>query len=68
MTALQRSQQHRMLAGVIGGVADYYGWNPMLLRLIFVLVSIFSAAVPGILIYLILWVLMPKAGKPDYVS
>jgi len=31
MAALQRSQQHRMLAGVIGGVADYYGWNPTLL-------------------------------------
>ena len=68
MAALQRSQQHRMLAGVIVGVADYYGWNPTLLRLIFVLVSIFSAAVPGILIYVILWILMPKAGKRDYAA
>jgi len=66
MAALQRSQQHRMLAGVIGGVADYYGWNPTVLRLVFVLVSIFSAAVPGILIYLILWVLMPNSNKRDY--
>lgn len=68
MAALQRSRQHRMLAGVIGGVADYYGWNPTILRLVFVLVSIFSAAVPGILIYVILWVLMPNAEKRDYAS
>ena len=66
MAALQRSQQHRMLAGVIGGVADYYGWNTTVLRLVFVLVSIFSATVPGILIYLILWVLMPNSNKRDY--
>ena len=68
MAALQRSDQHRMLAGVMGGVADYYGWDPTVVRILFVLVSIFSAAVPGILIYLILWVLMPNARQSDYTS
>ena len=68
MATLQRSHQHRMLAGVMGGVADYYGWNPTVLRLIFVLVSVFSAAVPGILIYLILWILMPNATQGDFIS
>ncbi|MEC7119445.1 MAG: PspC domain-containing protein [Pseudomonadota bacterium] len=66
MAALQRSRQHRLVAGVMGGVAEHYGWNPTVLRLVFVLVSVFSAAVPGILIYLILWILMPNAPKHDY--
>ena len=68
MATLQRSHQHRMLGGVRGGGADYYGWNPTVLRLIFVLVSVFSAAVPGILIYLILWILMPNTTQRDYIS
>lgn len=62
MAGLVRSRQHRMLAGVVGGIADYYGWNPTLLRIIFVIVSTASVAVPGILIYLILWMVMPNAG------
>jgi phage shock protein C len=63
MTALVRSRQHRMIAGVMGGIADHYGWNANLLRLVFVIVSTMSAAVPGILIYLILWMLMPNTDR-----
>lgn len=63
MTALVRSRQHRMIAGVMGGIADHYGWNVNLLRLVFVIVSTMSAAVPGILIYLILWMLMPNTKR-----
>lgn len=48
-----------MLAGVMGGIARRFGWSSMLLRVIFVIVSIASAAFPGILVYLILWLLMP---------
>ena len=55
-----RSRTDRMLAGVMGGIAQRFGWNSNLLRIIFVIVSIASAAVPGILIYLILWLLMPE--------
>ncbi|WP_219629344.1 MULTISPECIES: PspC domain-containing protein [unclassified Stenotrophomonas maltophilia group] len=49
-----------MIAGVMGGIAHRFGWNPTLLRIVFVLVSIGSAAFPGILIYLILWLLIPN--------
>jgi phage shock protein PspC (stress-responsive transcriptional regulator) len=56
---LQRSRENRMIAGVCGGVAEWLGWDPTIVRILFVLVSIFSAAFPGILIYLILWILMP---------
>lgn len=55
-----RSRHDRMLAGVIGGIAQRYGWNSTLLRVIYVIVSIASAAFPGILVYLILWLLMPE--------
>ena len=50
----------------MGGIAEYFGWNPNLVRLIFVVISSASAAVPGILIYLILWLLMPKASTTSY--
>ena len=55
-----RSLNDRMLAGVMGGIAHRFGWNSTLLRAVFVIVSIASAAFPGILVYLILWLLMPQ--------
>ena len=57
-----RSRNDRMIAGVIGGIAQRFGWNSTLLRVIFVIVSIASVAFPGILVYLILWLLMPEEG------
>jgi len=57
---LKRSKRHRMLAGVCGGLAEWLEWDPTLVRVLFVLVSVLSAAFPGILVYLLLWVLMPK--------
>lgn len=54
-----RSRSDRMIAGVMGGIARRYGWSSNLLRVVFVIVSILSAAFPGILVYLILWLLMP---------
>jgi len=55
-----RSRHDRMIAGVMGGIAQRYGWNSTLVRVLFVIVSIASAAFPGILVYLILWLLMPE--------
>lgn len=57
-----RSRNDCVLAGVLGGIALRFGWNSTLLRVIYVLVSIASAAFPGILVYLILWLLMPEEG------
>lgn len=57
---LMRSKQDRMLGGVCGGFAEYFGWPAWLVRFVYVLVSLCSAAFPGILIYLLLWVLMPE--------
>jgi len=57
---LRRSRRDRMIAGVLGGLADYFGIDPGLARIIYVLVSIFSAAFPGIVVYIILWILIPQ--------
>lgn len=61
-TGLTRSRSDRMLAGVIGGIARRYGWNSNLLRAIYVVVSIASAAFPGIIVYIALWLLIPEGG------
>ena len=60
---ITRSRHDRMVAGVVGGVARRMGWNSTLLRLIYVVVSILSAAFPGILVYLIAWLLIPEEGS-----
>ncbi len=57
---LTRSRDDRMIAGVIGGIARRFGWDSNLTRIAYVLLSILSAAFPGILVYLILWLLMPE--------
>lgn len=49
-----------MIAGVCAGIAEYFGWDTTLFRSVFVLVSILSVAFPGILVYLVLWVVMPR--------
>ena len=55
-----RSRSDRVIAGVMGGIAQRFGWNPTVLRAVYVVLSIASAAFPGILVYLILWLLMPN--------
>lgn len=59
-SGLQRSRDQRIIAGVCGGIAEWLGWNPTLVRVLFVLVSVLSAAFPGILVYIVLWILMPE--------
>ena len=57
---LRRSRSNKMIAGVVGGLADYWGLDPTLARVIFVVVSILSAAFPGILVYAVLWLVIPE--------
>ena len=57
---LQRSRKNKVIAGVCGGLAASLGWDVTLVRILYVLVSIFSVAFPGILVYVILWIVMPQ--------
>jgi phage shock protein PspC (stress-responsive transcriptional regulator) len=58
--ALVRSRHNRLIAGVCGGIANWLGWDPTLVRVLYVLASILSAGFPGTLVYIILWIIMPK--------
>ena len=58
---LYRSRRYRMLAGVCGGLAEWLGWSPTWVRILFVLISILSVAFPGIIVYILLWIIRPKA-------
>ena len=62
---LRRSTEHRVIAGVMGGLAEHFGLDPTLLRVIYVIVSILSAAFPGIIVYVLLWILIPKRRPGD---
>lgn len=54
----------RVIAGVCGGIAEFLGWDPSLVRVLYVLVSFLSAGFPGLLVYIILWITMPS--NTDY--
>jgi phage shock protein C len=55
-----RSRNDRMIAGVCGGFAKTLGWNSTAVRILYVIVSIMSAAFPGTLAYIILWMVMSE--------
>lgn len=55
---LRRSQEHRIFAGVCGGLGDFFGISPWWFRLAFLL-ALLPGGVPGILIYLLLWIVIP---------
>lgn len=51
-----------MIGGVCGGIADYFDWDPTLVRVGYILLSILTAF-SGVIAYLILWIVMPKEGS-----
>ena len=60
---LKRSH-NSMIGGVCGGIAEWLGWSSATrVRWVYVLASVFSAAFPGMLVYIILWIILPP---PDY--
>lgn len=60
---LMRSRKNRMLGGVCGGIAEWLGWDPTVVRIVYVVGSIASVAFPGTVVYVALWILMPKAPE-----
>ena len=56
---LYRSRTDRRLAGVCGGVAEYFGWDPTLVRIAWILLTLLGGS--GVLLYLIFWLVMPEA-------
>ncbi len=57
---LYRSRRDSMLGGVAGGLAEYFNLDPTVVRLLFVLLALVTAGFPALLVYLILWVIVPS--------
>ncbi len=53
---------NKVLAGVCGGIAEYFEIDPTLVRVAYAALSIFSAGFPGILLYIVMWILMPEGS------
>ena len=62
MKKLYRSSD-RVLAGVCGGIAEYFDVDPTLIRVVYLILSLFSAGFPGLLLYIILMILMPNYNQ-----
>lgn len=57
---LTRSRSNAMIGGVCAGIARHFGWSVMGTRVAYVVLSLLSVAFPGILVYVILWLLLPS--------
>jgi phage shock protein C len=57
---LYRSNRNKVIAGVCGGIAEWLGWDPTVTRILYAVVSILSAAFPGLVVYILLWIVMPQ--------
>jgi phage shock protein C len=60
---LMRSRTDHMIGGVCGGLAKYLGVDPTLVRLVFVLLAVGNGA--GVLIYFVLWIIVPREDRPE---
>jgi len=63
---LRRSRTDSVIAGVLGGIARYFGWDPTVVRVVYVVGSVLSAAFPGTIVYIILWIIMPLEEERLY--
>jgi phage shock protein C len=60
MKRLYRSRYDRKIAGICGGVAEYFNIDPTLVRLISILVLVFTGFFPLLFVYLIAWLIIPE--------
>ncbi len=66
MKRLYRSKENRVISGVIGGLGEYYNVDPVLLRLGYIFLAVFTAIIPGIVAYIIAIFIIPEkpGGRP----
>lgn len=57
---LTRSRKDKILAGVCSGIAEYMAVDPTIVRLVFALATFFTVVFPGIMIYLVMWIVVPE--------
>jgi phage shock protein PspC (stress-responsive transcriptional regulator) len=59
-TGVTRDKRNALIGGVCAGLARHFGWSVMGTRVVYVLASVLSAAFPGIIVYLVLWLVLPE--------
>lgn len=59
-TAKLLRTRDKILGGVCGGIAKWLGWDVTIVRIAYIFISILSAAFPGTIVYIILWMIMPE--------
>lgn len=60
MKKLYRSQTHRMLGGIFGGIGEMYNIDPTILRLVYAVLAVMTGIVPLVLVYLVAWAIIPE--------
>lgn len=60
MNRLYRSKKNRIIAGVCGGIGEYFKIDPTVVRLLWLLISVVSAGVGGLIAYIIAWIIIPE--------
>lgn len=60
---LHRSRKDRKIFGVLGGIAEYFGLDPSLVRIGYVLMTFFTLVVPGIVLYWLMYFIVPLEPK-----
>jgi phage shock protein PspC (stress-responsive transcriptional regulator) len=59
---------NKILAGVCGGIAEYFDIDPTLVRILYAALTFFSAAFPGLILYIIMMLIMPEKDKNDNIQ
>jgi len=65
---IRRSRTERMVAGICGGLAEWAGWDPSVVRALCIVASVTVALIPGIVAYALLWVALPEAATVSVVA
>jgi phage shock protein C len=60
---LYRSSKQRMIAGICGGLAEYFDMDVNIMRLLFVAISLLSVLFPMVIFYIIAWIIVPEKEK-----
>ncbi|WP_213270126.1 envelope stress response membrane protein PspC [Hyphomonas sp.] len=55
-----RSRQDSVMGGVCGGLADRFGWDPLLVRILFVLLTLFGLGPVAVVTYVVIWMITPR--------
>ena len=61
---IERSRAHRMLGGVLGGIAEWIGCDPSVARVVYILLTAFTGFVLGMVAYAVLWAFLPAEPLP----